>query len=83
MHQAAVHIGVEEVGHGQHSAVAEGGQAAGHPPLPPTHRLPFILHLAAVVQQVHEQSEVPGGHKRTGTRREVDALRYLLASPSQ
>jgi len=67
VHEAAVHVGIEEVGHGQHRAVAEGSQAPGHPPLPPTYRLAFVFHLTAVIQQVHEESEVPGQYERAGT----------------
>lgn len=60
VHEAAVHVCVEQVGHGQDSAVAQGSQAAGHSSLAPTYNLAFVLNLAAVVQQVHEEREVPG-----------------------
>lgn len=61
VHESAVHVGVEQVGHGKDGAVAERCQAAGHAPLPARYLLPVILHLTAVVQQVHEQGEVPDG----------------------
>lgn len=60
VHEAAVHVGVEQVGHGQHGAVAQRRQPARHPALAPARRRPVLLRLAAVVQQVHEQREVPG-----------------------
>lgn len=59
VHEAAVHVGIEQIGHGQHGAVAQRCQAARHATLPPRHLLTLILHLAAVIQQVHEESEVP------------------------
>lgn len=59
VHESAVHVGVEQVGHGQDGAVAQGGQAAGHSSFAPTYDLAFILNLAAVIQQVHEEGEVP------------------------
>lgn len=66
VHESAVHVGVEQVGHGEDGAVAEGRQAARHAPLPADHLLPVVLHLAAVVQQVHEQGEVPDGRENQG-----------------
>lgn len=62
MHEAAVDVSVEQVGHCKDGAVAEGGQAAGHSSLSSPHGLALVLHLAAVVQQVHEEREIPAHH---------------------
>lgn len=75
MHKAAVYIGIEEVGHGQDSAVSKRCQAARHAPLPPTHCLALVLYLTAVIQQVHEQREVPGHQNRQDQRRMGNPMR--------
>lgn len=62
VHEAAVNVGVEQVGHGQDGAVSKGSQTTGHSPFTTCYSLPVILHLAAVVQQVHEEREVPERH---------------------
>lgn len=59
VHEATIHVSVEQVGHGQDGAVTEGCQTTRHPSLATAHRLTLVLHLATVVQQVHEQREVP------------------------
>lgn len=63
VHEAAVHVGVEQVGHGQHSAVAQRRQASRHAPLTAGYLLSVVLRLAAVIQQVHKECEVPDGGK--------------------
>lgn len=67
VHEAAVHIGVEQVRHGQHRAVPQRCQSSRHATFPPCHLLAVFLDLATVVQKVHEQCEVPKGKREEMT----------------
>lgn len=44
--------------------MSKGCQTSGHSSLTSPNCLAFILHLTAVIQQVHEQSKVPAHHQK-------------------
>ena len=62
VHEATVDVGVEKVGHGEDSAVAEGVGAVDLDP-PGLVGSFGVLHnvLRTIVQKVHEECEVPCG----------------------
>lgn len=78
VHEAAVHIGVEQVRHGQHRAVPQRCQSSRHATFPPCHLLAVFLNLAAVIQQVHEQSEVSKGEREEMTAQKTDLKEAIL-----
>lgn len=49
VHESTVYISIQQVGHGQDGAVAEGGQTAGHSSFSPSYCLALILNLTAVI----------------------------------
>jgi len=59
VHESAVDVGIEQVGHGEHSAVAQRAQVAARTLARLSVRLLLGGFLRTVVQQVHEQREVP------------------------
>lgn len=63
MHESAVYVSVEQIGHGEDRAVTEGGQAARHASLPAPNSLALVLDLTAVVQQVHKECEIPANNR--------------------
>ena len=64
VHEATVDVGIEEVGHGEHSTIPQRTQVGAGTFARPFQRLLLGRLLRAVVQQVHEQGEVPGGRGR-------------------
>jgi len=58
MHESAVDVGVEKIGHGQHGAVSQSRQVT-HGTFP-QRSFCFLVRrvLRTVVQQVHEQREI-------------------------
>ena len=59
VHQPAVDVSVEQVRHGEHSAVPQGAQVRAAALAARLVALLLRLLLRAVVQKVHEQREVP------------------------
>ena len=58
MHESAVNVSVEQVRHGQYGAVPERRQVGAGPLTARVHIL-LLGFLRAVVQQIHEQREIP------------------------
>jgi hypothetical protein len=57
MHESAVYVGVEQVGHGLHGTVAEGAQVGRAPFAVGIHRF-VLFFLRTVVQQIHKQCQI-------------------------
>lgn len=56
--------------------MSKGCQTSGHSSLTSPNCLAFILHLTAVIQQVHEQSKVPAHHQK----QQLNEKRWLFYS---
>lgn len=68
VHQATVHVGVEQVGHGQHGAVPQRRQPARHATLPAACLSTLIFNFTAVIEEVHKECEIPKGKECTGSQ---------------